>query len=255
MILKTILLNGLFKTIKKHSDQSMAETLDIIHKDLLIPIKVIRHARARKIKLRISKAGGEVKVTIPPKLPLRKAQAFIHEHKNWIIEEFHNSVPLAEITSNKSFPFQGEEIIIKEDPSRRRGCSREGQILYVPSEDRTLIGSRVKRWLIQEARKNIEESLLYYASVMNLSYRSVSISDTKTRWGSCSVKGDLRFNFRLIMADQTLLDYVVVHELAHRVHMDHSTSFWALVEDFCPDYKTLRRALKDQAAVLQAFQF
>ncbi len=85
----------------------------------------------------------------------------------------------------------------------------------------------------------------YYARQMQVSYGRVAVKDQKTRWGSCSAKGNLNFNWRLILAPGEVLDYVVVHELAHRREMNHSVRFWNLVESVLPDYQQRKRWLKE----------
>lgn len=85
----------------------------------------------------------------------------------------------------------------------------------------------------------------YYAERMGVTYQRIAIRDQKTRWGSCSGKGNLNFNWRLVLAPAPVLDYVVIHELAHRREMNHSSRFWRIVEEIMPDYRTHRRWLRD----------
>ena len=85
----------------------------------------------------------------------------------------------------------------------------------------------------------------YYCNIMGVSVNRISIKDQKTRWGSCSSKGNVNFNYNLYYMPEELLDYVVVHELSHRKYMNHSQSFWCEVEKYCPEYKLCRRRLKD----------
>lgn len=85
----------------------------------------------------------------------------------------------------------------------------------------------------------------YYAGLLGVTYGTITIRDQKTRWGSCSAKGNLNFNWRLMLAPPRVLDYVVVHELCHRIEMNHSKAFWNTVETILPDYKELRKWLRD----------
>ena len=95
------------------------------------------------------------------------------------------------------------------------------------------------------AKQKIMEHVDYYARRMEIDYGSISMRNQKSRWGSCSSKGNLHFNYRLAYLPEELLDYVVVHELAHRRHMDHSAAFWEEVETYYPAYKKCRQMLND----------
>lgn len=233
--------------------------LSISINNTLYPVRLIPHARATKLKLRISKAGGQISITVPAKMAkkpaLKYAKKFLDESIDWIADELENCLTAAQISDQSCIPYKGQSLLLTTDLTRKRGVKKRDHILYIAGDDAGLFGARVKRWLQKDARKTIDESVLYYAAVMNVTVGSIGIGDMKSRWGSCSSKGDLRFNFRLIMAPKEILDYVVVHELAHRVHMDHSARFWALVGDYCPDYKRLRKQLKQTAAELQRYQF
>ncbi len=102
------------------------------------------------------------------------------------------------------------------------------------------------------ARQVFQQSVDYYAQQMQVSYRRITIRDQKTRWGSCSMKGNLNFNWRLVLAPREVLDYVVVHELAHRREMNHSSRFWGLVAEVMPDYKWRREWLKENGDLLMS---
>ena len=90
----------------------------------------------------------------------------------------------------------------------------------------------------------IEEKVSHYASVMGVSYGRITMRNQKTRWGSCSSGGNLNFNWRLLLMPERVMDYVIVHELAHRREMNHSAAFWQIVETYLPDYRERRQWLK-----------
>ncbi|MGI6732002.1 MAG: M48 family metallopeptidase [Anaerovoracaceae bacterium] len=90
-----------------------------------------------------------------------------------------------------------------------------------------------------------QEKCSYYANKMGVEYEKIRVSKAKTRWGSCNSRGTLSFTYRLMFAREELIDYVIVHELAHRKEMNHSHRFWAVVEETLPDYKERRKALRD----------
>ena len=95
------------------------------------------------------------------------------------------------------------------------------------------------------ARQRITRRVEYFAPLVGVTYNRIFIKEQKTRWGSCSSLGNLNFNWKLILLDEELLDYVVVHELAHRKQMNHSPTFWVEVERVLPDYRERRRWLKN----------
>ncbi len=107
------------------------------------------------------------------------------------------------------------------------------------SIDYTIIRSRRKTIL-----KLIPARVKEYAEIIGVSYGRITIRNQKTRWGSCSSKGNLNFNCQLMRLPEELRDYVIIHELCHRKEMNHSAKFWSEVEKYCPDYKALRKKLK-----------
>lgn len=102
--------------------------------------------------------------------------------------------------------------------------------------------------LAEEALKVIPERVEYFAKVIGVTYGKITIRNQKTRWGSCSSKGNLNFNCLLMLAPSEVLDYVVVHELCHRKQMNHSKAFWLEVEKVLPDYKEVRKWLKEEGS-------
>lgn len=107
-----------------------------------------------------------------------------------------------------------------------------------------------RRRYVETARDIFTRKAAYYASIMRVTYGRISIREQKTRWGSCSSKGNLNFNWRLIFAPEDVLDYIVVHELAHRKEMNHSPAFYAVVASVLPDYKTAQRWLREHGESL-----
>ena len=105
--------------------------------------------------------------------------------------------------------------------------------------------SALEKRYLDAAREYFPKRAAYFQTLTGGIYNRITIRDQKTRWGSCSAKGTLSFNWRLMLAPPAVLDYVVVHELCHLTHMDHSPAFWQAVEAVCPDYRTHRKWLKD----------
>lgn len=152
---------------------------------------------------------GSVIVRAPKRCSLRKIEDFVREKEHWI------RTKQEEIAAGRR-EFSAKKLTEEERQSLRQ---RAGFLLG----ERTVL----------------------YAERMQVSYGRITIRDQKTRWGSCSAAGNLNFNWRLVMAPGEVLDYVVIHELAHRREMNHSAAFWKVVATWMPDYKKYRKWLRD----------
>lgn len=121
-------------------------------------------------------------------------------------------------------------------------------ILLSPAEQKRL--QILEKRYRNSARTTFEKRVAYYHQFTGGEYHTITIRDQKSRWGSCSSRGTLSFNYRLIFAPPKVLDYVVVHELCHLTHMDHSKNFWNMVEQIMPEYKTYKTWLKEHGQEL-----
>ena len=133
----------------------------------------------------------------------------------------------------------------KEDWVMRQLARFEKQRKEHPAPERPPLSDKDRARYISIARDIFTRKTAYYARIMGVSYGRIAIREQKTRWGSCSSKGNLNFNWRLILAPEEVLDYVVVHELAHRREMNHSKAFYAIVGSVLPDYRQARRWLRE----------
>lgn len=138
----------------------------------------------------------------------------------------------------------------KEDWVMKHLSRFEKQRALHPAEKRPPLSDKDRARYISVARDIFTKKTAYYARIMDVSYGRIAIREQKTRWGSCSSKGNLNFNWRLIFAPEEVLDYVVVHELAHRREMNHAKAFYSIVESVLPDYRSARRWLRDHGSSL-----
>lgn len=171
----------------------------------MIEYELIRSKR-KTVSITV-KSDGQVIVRAPLLASTRRINEFVESKEDWIIKNVKR---------------------VLENPAPK---PRE----FTPEE---------KKRLVKQARILITQRVEYYAPIVGVSYNRIAIKDTKTRWGSCSRDGNLNFSFRLVLKPIELLDYVVVHELCHRIHMNHSKEFWQEVERVLPDYKDRRKKLK-----------
>jgi predicted metal-dependent hydrolase len=135
---------------------------------------------------------------------------------------------------------------LRREPGRTR-VHRSGDDLLVPAGDAT---PALERWYRRAARAEVLPRVDAATAAIGRPYRTLTIRNQRTRWGSCSTNGALSFNWRLLLAPAPILDYVVWHEACHLVHMDHSRRFWALLERHVPDYRGPRRWLRANGATL-----
>jgi hypothetical protein len=171
-------------------------------------------SRRKSISLQVF-PDGRIVIRAPQHLSRREVLRFFTEHEAWIRQK---QQMLGERAKEKQKTRAQYEIPAYENLSDMEKC---------------------------RIRVHFLERLRLYAARMGVTYNRVTIRNQKGRWGSCSAGGNLNFNYRLHYLPQELLDYVVVHELAHRIHMDHSAAFWSVVEKYNPDYINCRNRLKE----------
>lgn len=198
-------------------------------------------------------------VRAPERVTYRQIEQIVREKSNWIIrkqEEIKRirSEVEKEFVAGEKLPFQGqlyELEVIEIDKIRDVSVTlKDGKFqIKAPSNlkgdnRREEIKRRLVEWYKKEARTKYKERVEHYRKKLGVSYNKIFIRDQKTRWGSCSSKGNLNFNWRLIMAPLSIMDYIVVHELVHLIHPNHSRDFWKLVESVIPDYKEKKQWLR-----------
>jgi predicted metal-dependent hydrolase len=148
-------------------------------------------------------------------------------------------------------PSRVEIIEEKDRVSRARIVEKLDHLyVYIPSGKSTTAGRVLSHWLSELARQEIEAKVAEKARLMHVSPKAITIRDQRTRWGSCSSRGTLSFNWRLIMVAPSVMEYVVVHELAHMTVPNHSADFWRLVAQYFPAYKEARGWLRKNAPLL-----
>jgi predicted metal-dependent hydrolase len=190
------------------------------------PLKVVRHASARVMRLRVDPRDGAVRLTLPRRASLRRAYAWVEEQRSWIEAQLASRAPGRRCEPGGRLDVASETLTLVSAPEVR-GARREAGELRVGG-DPDLFVIRVLRWLKAEARRVLEAETRSLARQAGVSIRRVSVGDTRSRWGSCSADGDIRYSWRLILAPPFVRLSTVAHEVAHRVHMNHGPAFRAL---------------------------
>jgi predicted metal-dependent hydrolase len=203
--------------------------------------RVRRSPRSRRVRVSVD-GSGEVEVVLPKRAPERAAAQAVRELGPWIERRRRTLArAAAEIARPEgTVPYLGRDLRLVAQPGRAR-VHRRGDELLVPKRD---AGPAVERWYRRQARAEIAPRLGAATARAGTSYTGLTIRGQKTRWASCSTTGHMSFNWRLLLAPEAVLDYVVEHEVCHLERMDHSPRFWALLESRVPDWREHARWLR-----------
>ena len=220
----------------------------------MIPYTLTRSKR-KTVAIYIRNGGAEVRA--PLKMPKNDIDRFIVSKEKWIKSKLALSHERAEQRENFSLnygdtvTYRGRQYPVVAKNGNRAGFDDE-QFYMPPNLTTEQIKSACVQIYRMLAKRDLTERVLDFAKQMSVMPVAVKINGAKTRWGSCSSKKSLNFSWRLIMADDDVIDYVVVHELAHITEMNHSARFWAIVEKVLPDYRERRVSLKELQKRLKA---
>ena len=212
-----------------------------------IPVELRRSTRARRMTLRADAVHGCVRLTLPPRGSTREALAFLSAHENWLRVRIARWPAATPFTPGTQIPFDGGTLTIEPGPGR--GVTRDGDRLVVGGAADALPG-RVGRWLKAAALADLTARTHALAAAHGLGVAAVSIRDPAARWGSCSSSGRIAYSWRLILAPPAVRASVVAHEVAHLVHHNHGTEFWACAKAFGGDPTPHRRWLASHGAAL-----
>jgi predicted metal-dependent hydrolase len=216
------------------------------------PVALRRNARARRLSLRVDPALGEVVVVAPPRVPAPVIAEFVTRHAEWVRRRRAAMPGRTSFVDGAEIPLLGLPHRIAHDPAAGRRVRRlEGELrVGGPAEH---VAPRLLAWLRAEARRELLARSRAMAVRLGVTVAAVSVRDTRSRWGSCASNGRISYSWRLLLAPETVLDYVVAHEVAHLVEMNHSPRFWAVVDRLHPDADRCRAWLKAKGQDLHLY--
>lgn len=186
----------------------------------------IQYSRRKSLAMKFSREGVLI-VKVPMGIQKQYILDFLHKKEKWIYRQY----TMLQKRGNSHFEIKKGETI-----------SFRGKSIQVEDPVKT------KKWLIEEARKEIHKKAMYFSEQIGVTYNRIAIREQRTRWGSCSTKSNLNFNWKLILMPEEILNYVIIHELIHLIEMNHSSRFWNLVGYYCPKYKEYKAWLKTHGA-------
>ncbi len=196
------------------------------HPGLPWPVALIVHPRARRLRLRLDPDRGELRLTCPPRSNKRSALAWAATQRDWVETQIFALPPGERFIPGAKIPFDGKDAALHWVEHAPRTVIFDGNTISAGGPIETF-APRIERWLRQQARDFLSKETALAAARARVTIRAVSVGDAGTRWGSCSTAGAIRYNWRLVMAPQAVRTWVVAHEVAHRLHMDHSPAFHA----------------------------
>lgn len=218
---------------------------------------LVRRRGRRGVGMKVDPAG--LTVSAPVSVPVSLIEQFLRDNERWItrkiVEWRARAVPTVSWEEGAALPYLGRTLILRISPGARSTVHLEGDELKVAVRDAG--GEAVRRavlaWYKRTALIHLAERAFVLARAGGLPVPRVFLSSAATRWGSCNARREVRLAWRLVKAPPALIDYVVCHELAHLVHLNHSPAFWTEVERLCPDHRTLRRELHAADPSYRAF--
>lgn len=192
-------------------------------------LQIVRNARSRRAKLSIDPASGRVRLTLPPRAPLKAALRWASEHQEWIDRQRARLPQARPFVPGAILPFDDAELEIAWDEQAPRRVVRQDNVLKCggPADG---LSRRIELWLKREALRILGAETTEFAAKAGVTVASVSIGDARARWGSCTSGGAIRYSWRLILAPGFVRRSTVAHEIAHRIHMHHGPEFHELAD-------------------------
>lgn len=220
-----------------------------------IVAEVIRTARVKSARLQVE--DGAVSIIVPRLLPEERIKQLLLDKHRWIKEKLYlhqqaEPVSQREMMSGEAFPYLGRNYRLKLITGALQPVKlKHGQLqvsLPKTMQHEHIIREMLVYWYRLQAEARFKEKVKRYASIVGVEPSDISVKTFKSRWGSCNVKGEIQFHWKIIMAPHRIVDYVVVHELCHLKHHDHSPAFWKSVERIVPDYLECKAWLREVRA-------
>lgn len=219
------------------------------------PYKIRHSKRAKRISLRITVTQG-LEVVVPARHKIEKGLEFLNQHRAWVENQ----------AKKMQWLFKNPQEEILPEKIELKAIDKTIDIIYRPIQSTPCVSCRVEsnrlifygaitdfsvcvpfviHWLKKQAKNHLKKLLTECAMQCDLPFEKLSIRAQKTRWGSCNVNRDIQLNYKLLFLPVELVRYIMVHELCHTKHLNHSKRFWTMVEKFIPNYRDCVRELKD----------
>jgi hypothetical protein len=246
--------------LKNRRQSALIEKREINIDGQTITYTVRRSFKARRVRLEVRQQTG-LTVIVPRSYPISQLYGLLKSKERWIsrnLARFSQSQSLSatkELQIGDIVPYLGRDLeLVQQENHHGDKVFLDGDKLAVSPDlfNNGLLEPALEQWYRTEAAKLITEKTTKLSSQMGIDYKRIVIRGQKTRWGSCSRKKNLSFNWKLIMAPEPVVEYVIIHELIHLKEMNHSKKFWELVAQHCPGWREHKKWLKQHEADLTA---
>lgn len=218
-----------------------------------VPVTVRRVRAARRYTLRVRTAQRDVVLSIPLRGSLASAKAFADRHAAWIAARLAAMATPLSFAEGRIIPLRGvPHVIARQDGRRSTVSAAEGRLTVQGGPAH--LSRRLTDWLRRQALADLAEAVARHAGALGVIPGRIRLTDTTSRWGSCSSRGTLAFSWRLILAPPQVLDYVAAHEVAHLREMNHSAAFWAVCDGLFPGRAEAQAWLKVHGAALHRYR-
>jgi hypothetical protein len=228
------------------------KTFDI-RQALGIDLKIVQSSVSRKLVLRIDGKERIPILSIPKYCTRKKAIDFVHENMDWIVENLQKLPEQHLFTDGEEISLFGKKVKISHQPAARCGVMLENNTLIV-SGNAEFLHRRVRDYIHKLAAEEFYIRSKKLAAELGCRLNGVCIKDAKTRWGSCSTLGNINYSWRIALAPDFVIDYLVAHEVSHLKHNNHSAAFWQCVASLDSDWKKGRNWLKENGKILYAYK-
>jgi|WetSurMetagenome_2_1015567.scaffolds.fasta_scaffold28455_2 predicted metal-dependent hydrolase len=217
-----------------------------------VPFTLVSSRLARTTHIKISLNKG-LEVIVPSRYDPRHLEEFLYAKRDWVLHHLdemrERKKTQPDFTDGVAIPVFGQPITIRilKNPGSRSHVSESVDELRIFCDGTAATAKKaLTNWLKKTAAEYLNQKTYELARIMSVHYNRIAIRSQASRWGSCSAKNNLNFNWKLIFFEPEIVNYVIMHELSHTVHHNHSEKFYAFLEQFCPNYKALRKKLRKE---------
>lgn len=244
--------------ITTNTQMNMADnnrTLILEDDENAVEVNIRKSSRAKRIIIKVSLSKG-VELIIPSRVSYKNAISFLDKKQDWIFAQYKTiqNRDIVQFIEGSKIPVLGKMYEIRHSGNLRGTVALSDDKFIMVSGPKEFISRKVTDFLKKQAKIKITEQAHLQAKRLGKKFSKITVRDTETRWGSCSHNKNLSFSWRLILAPSYVLEYVVAHELAHLVEMNHSDKFWSIVDKLYPEQKKARKWLNEHGKTLHSYR-